>query len=403
MSLKDNATWKAVKPFLNGGLSGMGATCIIQPLDIVKVRAMTFSPPRRREGGDDWARHRSSQRRASPRAPSHDASARCLRHRDKTRPIQFRTMRPSLRPPPRPIAPATLSPYRGTPFRAPEWYVLRSLTSLAYARTRARRSKTKQVRLQLGATGGPFSVASNIIKNEGFGTLYTGISAGLLRQATYTTARLGIHAKIVDFLKEQNKGAPLPLVQKAGAGLAAGGLGAMFGSPADLSLIRMQADGTLPAAERRNYTGVVHALTDIVRKDGVGGLFVGASTTAVRAMALNMGMLASNDQAKEMMKDNGITGFPATLGASSIAGFFASFFSLPFDYVKTQLQKQKPLPDGTMPFKGFGDCVAKTMASGGPLKFYTGFPTYYVRIAPHAMFTLIILDQINATQKSLGA
>ena len=261
----------------------------------------------------------------------------------------------------------------------------------------------KQVRLQLGATGGPFSVASSIIKNEGFGTLYTGISAGLLRQATYTTARLGIHAKIVDFLKEQNKGAPLPLVQKAGAGLAAGGLGAIFGSPADLSLIRMQADGTLPAAERRNYTGVAHALTDIVKKEGVGGLFVGASTTAVRAMALNMGMLASNDQAKEMMKDNGITGFPATLGASSIAGFFASFFSLPFDYVKTQLQKQKPLPDGTMPFKGFGDCVAKTMASGGPLKIYTGFPTYYVRIAPHAMFTLIILDQINATQKAMGA
>ena len=119
-------------------------------------------------------------------------------------------------------------------------------------------------------------------------------------------------------------------------------------------------------------------------------------------MALNMGMLASNDQAKEVMRDNGITGFPATLGASAIAGFFASFFSLPFDYVKTQLQKQKPLPDGSMPFKGFLDCCGKTMASGGPLKFYTGFPTYYVRIAPHAMFTLIILDQINSTQKNLG-
>jgi solute carrier family 25 oxoglutarate transporter 11 len=38
-----------------------------------------------------------------------------------------------------------------------------------------------------------------------------------------------------------NKGAAIPLVQKAGAGLAAGGLGAIFGSPADLSLIRMQA------------------------------------------------------------------------------------------------------------------------------------------------------------------
>ena len=237
-------------------------------------------------------------------------------------------------------------------------------------------------------------MASAIIKNEGFGTLYTGISAGLLRQATYTTARLGIHAKIVDFLLEQNKvsishpphsasliaptrltlsflsyqGAPLPLLQKAGAGLAAGGLCAIFGSPADLSLIRMQADGTLPAAERRNYTGVVHALSDIVKKDGVGGLFVGAPTTAVRAMALNCGMLAANDQAKEMMKENGVTGFTATVGASSIAGFFASFFSLPFDYVKTQLQKQKPKPDGTYQFKGFLDCVGQTMKAGGPMK-----------------------------------
>ena len=27
-----------VKPFINGGLSGMAATCIIQPIDMVKVR-----------------------------------------------------------------------------------------------------------------------------------------------------------------------------------------------------------------------------------------------------------------------------------------------------------------------------------------------------------------------------
>jgi solute carrier family 25 oxoglutarate transporter 11 len=32
------AAWKAAKPFVNGGLSGMMATCIIQPIDMVKVR-----------------------------------------------------------------------------------------------------------------------------------------------------------------------------------------------------------------------------------------------------------------------------------------------------------------------------------------------------------------------------
>lgn len=29
--------WTTVKPFLNGGLSGMAATCVIQPIDMVKV------------------------------------------------------------------------------------------------------------------------------------------------------------------------------------------------------------------------------------------------------------------------------------------------------------------------------------------------------------------------------
>jgi len=28
-----DAAWRTVKPYVNGGLSGMGATCVIQPLD----------------------------------------------------------------------------------------------------------------------------------------------------------------------------------------------------------------------------------------------------------------------------------------------------------------------------------------------------------------------------------
>ena len=205
MSLKDNATWKAVKPFLNGGLSGMGATCIIQPLDIVKVRAMTFFRLRgdgkvatigRDTGRPSVARLLARLPTMHPRdasgiATKRDRSSfeRCVRLSD--------LLRARSRPrPSRPIA--------GRPFAHPSgMYYDRSPVSPT--RVRARRSKTKQVRLQLGATGGPFSVASNIIKNEGFGTLYTGISAGLLRQATYTTARLGIHAKIVDSSRNRTR------------------------------------------------------------------------------------------------------------------------------------------------------------------------------------------------------
>lgn len=36
----------------------------------------------------------------------------------------------------------------------------------------------------------------------------------------------------------------------------------------------------------------------IVKDEGAGGLFTGVAPTVVRAMALNMGMLASNDQVR---------------------------------------------------------------------------------------------------------
>ena len=53
--------------------------------------------------------------------------------------------------------------------------------------------RNRQVRIQTGEKGGPFRVASNIIRGEGIGAMYKGLSAGLLRQALYTTARLGLY------------------------------------------------------------------------------------------------------------------------------------------------------------------------------------------------------------------
>merc|ERR1712012_496813 len=183
----------------------------------------------------------------------------------------------------------------------------------------------------------------------------------------------------------------------------AGGIAAVAGNPADLALIRMQADSTLPEAERRNYRGVGHALGSIATKEGPLALFKGAVPTATRAMALNFGMLAFNAQAKEMLQGAGAPEVVQVFGASAIAGFFASFFSLPFDFVKTQVQKMKPDPvTGEMPFRGPIDCAMKQVKMGGITRLWAGFPTYYVRIAPHAMITLIAQDQLKGIWKKFG-
>jgi len=265
-----------------------------------------------------------------------------------------------------------------------------------------------KVRLQLAGEGvktgprpTPITVTRDIIAAGKVMDLYTGLSAGLLRQAVYTTARLGFFDTFMKALtkRAEDQGKKVGFGERATAGLSAGGLAAMFGNPADLALIRMQSDGLKPVGERANYRGVGDALMRIAKNEGVARLWAGAYPTVVRAMALNFGQLAFFSEAKAQLKDTSMGPRAQTLTASAIAGFFASFFSLPFDFVKTRLQKQSKGPDGTLPYKGMVDCFSKVIKEEGPLRFYRGFSTYYVRIAPHAMVTLIVADYLGFLTK----
>ncbi|KAH7020865.1 mitochondrial carrier domain-containing protein [Microdochium trichocladiopsis] len=266
-----------------------------------------------------------------------------------------------------------------------------------------------KVRLQLAGEGvssgpkpTPLGIARDIIAKGKVLDLYTGLSAGLLRQAVYTTARLGFFDTFMNSLKfrAHQKGTEVGFSERATAGLAAGGIAAFIGNPADLALIRMQADGLKPLEQRKNYKSVVDALVSIVKGEGVTALWAGAAPTVVRAMALNLGQLACFSEAKAQLKQHTTWNPQAqTLTASAVAGFFASFLSLPFDFVKTRLQKQQRGPDGKLPYKGMIDCFAKVAKHEGPLRFYRGFTTYYVRIAPHAMITLLVADYLGFLTK----
>ncbi|CRG93465.1 dicarboxylate/tricarboxylate carrier, putative [Plasmodium gallinaceum] len=263
-----------------------------------------------------------------------------------------------------------------------------------------------KVRIQLNAEGknvvrNPFVVAKDIIKNEGVLSLYKGLDAGLTRQIVYTTARLGLFRTFSDMVKKE--GEPLPFYKKCFCALAAGGLGAFIGNPADLSLIRLQADNTLPKELKRNYTGVFNALYRISKEEGILSLWKGSVPTIARAMSLNLGMLSTYDQSKEYLEKHLGSGMKTNLVASVISGFFAVTLSLPFDFVKTCMQKMKVDPvTKKMPYKNMLDCAYKMYKKGGISIFYSSYTTYYVRIAPHAMITLITVDYINNILKKFS-
>lgn len=112
----------------------------------------------------------------------------------------------------------------------------------------------------------------------------------------------------------------------------------ILGTPAEVALIRMTADGRLPIEQRRNYKNVIDALIRIYREEGLLTLWRGAIPTMGRAMVVNAAQLASYSQAKQMLsqhfelKDGVFLHFCASM----ISGLITTAASMPVDIAKTR-------------------------------------------------------------------
>jgi solute carrier family 25 oxoglutarate transporter 11 len=254
-------------------------------------------------------------------------------------------------------------------------------------------------RMQLQGEGGRQRVSSfqamrNVIAKEGVLALYNGLSAGLLRQATYTTTRLGTYTWL--FEKFTREGKPPNLAMKAGIGIAAGAIGAMIGTPAEITLIRMTSDGRLPPAQRRNYTNVFNALIRIVREEGVLTLWRGCGPTVARAMVVNAAQLATYSQSKQLLLDSGYfkDNILCHFGAAMISGLVTTMASMPVDIAKTRVQSMRII-DGKPEYRGSLDVLYKVVRNEGITALWKGFTPYYFRLGPHTVICFIFLEQLN--------
>ena len=180
--------------------------------------------------------------------------------------------------------------------------------------------------------------------------------------------------------------------------ITAGAVGSFVGNPCDLCLVRMQNDSMLPVDERRNYKNVFDAFFRIVRTEGVLALWKGAIPTMARAMALNTALLVTYEEVKERVQKMlpvGTSAFKIQCIASMCSAVATSVASLPFDNVKTKLQKQKPDAEGNLLYKNFFDCIKKTAAREGITGFWAGLPTYYFRVGPHAIVSLLAVEKLR--------
>lgn len=255
-----------------------------------------------------------------------------------------------------------------------------------------------RIQLQTGkVNANPVNIAATMLRTEGVTIFYRGLSAAVFRQLTYGMTRLGVFRTLTNRYTPAGKtAADIDFLTKVGCSLTAGGIGALVGTPAEVALIRMQADTVCPEADRRGYKNVVDALLRIGREEGLNGFFTGATPTIVRGLSINLGMLMTYDTYKKWNSSWAGEGTQSNRFFSGfLSGWTAATVSLPFDFIKTRLQKQAPLPDGTMPYKGVLDCMRKVAAEEGIGAFYQGYFTFVVRIAPHIMLTWVFMDNVK--------
>ncbi|KAI5651858.1 mitochondrial carrier protein domain-containing protein [Phthorimaea operculella] len=143
-------------------------------------------------------------------------------------------------------------------------------------------------------------VTKSVVKNEGIMGLYNGISASLLRQLTYSTARFGIYESAKQALAPKD-GSPLPFHTSALIAGLGGMAGGFIGNPADLVNVRMQNDMKLPPEKRRNYKNAIHGIYKVASKEGVSRLWAGGIMNCTRSTLMTIGQVSFYDQAKQLL------------------------------------------------------------------------------------------------------
>lgn len=178
-----------------------------------------------------------------------------------------------------------------------------------------------------------------IIKSDGALGLYSGISASLLRQLTYSTVRFGIYEELKNRSSRsgsrQQPSFPVLMAMAAGSGF----VGGIAGNFADVLNVRMQHDAALPPAERRNYKHAIDGMARMAREEGVTSWFRGWLPNASRAAVMTAGQLASYDIFKRLLLEYTPMGDTMTthFSASFLAGLAAATATSPIDVIKTRV------------------------------------------------------------------
>lgn len=232
---------------------------------------------------------------------------------------------------------------------------------------------------------------------DGIPSLWTGISASILRQSTYSTTRFALYGYFSEQLARisgSSKASLSPALNVASAGLA-GGVAGLVGNPAEVVLVRMCADGAKPLSERFGYRNPIDALIRIGREDGVGAYFRGLGPNIVRSVLMNVSQIATYAEAKRQLQARFqmSDGIGTHICASFVAGTVATTMCAPADVLKSRFQNASSTEGQKVSVIRY---VADTARREGPGFLMKGWTPAWLRLAPNTVLTFVFLEKLKA-------
>ena len=233
-----------------------------------------------------------------------------------------------------------------------------------------------------------FGTTSKVVGDEGVLALWKGVNAAWLREASYTSLRLGLYEPVkVAF--GANDPETTTFLKKFLAGSAAGAIGSLAGNPFDVLKTKMMT------SSGKEVPSITKTASDLYKMQGIGGFYRGIDSNIMRAMVLNGTKMGVYDQSKGYVV--ALTGFSKkslmTQFLSAVtAGFFMTCTVSPFDMVRTRLMNQ---PSDAKIYNNALDCMVKIATQEGPLTFWRGFMPIWSRFAPTTTLQLVIFEQMR--------
>jgi hypothetical protein len=231
---------------------------------------------------------------------------------------------------------------------------------------------------------------TSIFREEGIRGFYKGAAASVLRECTYSSLRMGLYEPIKTQYAIFFHNDDSPMVKWLSA-FTSGAIGSAIFNPIDVIKVRFQSQ--LPNIPPP-YSSIFDAFHTIYTEKGLKGLYIGTSATVTRAAFLTSAQLGSYDVIKnnifvEMLgwdKEANSTHFAASIIASIITTTAAN----PADVVKTRVMND---PNGLIggPSKHLMDIWKVNGVHG----FMKGWTASYLRIGPHTVISLVLIEKVR--------